>query len=754
MARVVIALLVAAVQSWGAELSEVRLSTSTKLPQSRSVLQQKYDGAKKSLNTLERVQKAILDRDWSGCVRALAVARNAHPKVADWITLAELRCYLRLDTLSAEQTSGLNQAVRRALGRPEWLLRSPASADLKQELLRAQFVLVEASMKARPQDAWNRVDDLLENLDWMDADQKANALRLAGEAAFVRQRLTASKRFLERSLEIKEDEKVRARLRSVDVALNLATSEAEPTRQTPTEGKDEALEASEEEREIVERMRTALRSGEMLAAVEDGVDLIREFPWGARANWAADRIWESYEQIVRRQDPNLEHLKGKVIRLMGKVDAKRLSDWSTSAFRISQFRDSAELAELALKKANEQSNTTALRLLVARSHQALGKDKEARRHYQVLVDRHAGTPEARLALFQSGLLSFKLGENTSAAAAFERLLVLPGAEDMELDTRYWLWRSLQTVDQSRASSEAQRILTKFPFSYYGLRVRAEGAGGTVELPMIREKVKTGASLWLTSSERRSWERFQELSKGGWFAEAQAELERIPVPQDPKAMAMLSQAWAAAFGYPRAIGLINKAWDADAQFRGDPFFSSVFPKEFSSLIESESKRNELDPNWVRALIRQESAFNVLARSRSNALGLMQMIPPTAEEVARDLSWKNLKLPDDLLDPATNLKFCAYYLSKVLKQFGGHLPLALASYNAGPNRIGPWYQSRGRQMTMSSDPREEVWIDELPWPEPRFYVKAILRNLILYRVLDKGRVQLGDPIWKMANEGQQP
>jgi soluble lytic murein transglycosylase len=126
--------------------------------------------------------------------------------------------------------------------------------------------------------------------------------------------------------------------------------------------------------------------------------------------------------------------------------------------------------------------------------------------------------------------------------------------------------------------------------------------------------------------------------------------------------------------------------------------------------------------------------------------MQMIPPTAEEVAADIGWKNLKLPDDLYDPATNLKFCSYYLAKVLGQFGGHLPLALASYNAGPKRIGDWYQARGLQMTLTSEPKQEIWIDELPWNEPRYYVKAILRNIILYRVLDKGRVQISDPIWK--------
>lgn len=728
-----------------AELSEVKLSTETPIPQSRSVIQNQFEGARHSLSTLEKVKHAVFARDWGLCITSAAAARAKYPSLADWVSLTELGCYRRLESLTAEQTKSLLILIQKISKNGDWLVSSAAAKGLKAALLDGRFQLVEVTMKRSPQEAWNRAEELLNYFEWMDDEQKALSLRMAGELAFVRQNLTASKRFLERSLDIKEDEKVRSKLASVDTALRISVP-SKTLEEPAVTKREESLEASEKERETVDRMRVALKSGDILAAVEDGVDLIEDYAWGARANWAADRIWESYEQIVKKNDPNFINLRGRILKQMMKVDSKRIFDWATNAFRIGQFNDAYELAEQSLKRADEQYNTTAIRLLIARSAQALGKFKESRKHYMHLVDRHAGTAEARQALFQVGLLSYKLGENTVAAASFERLLVLPGSEDMELDSRYWLWRALKAVDQTRAATESRAILEKFPFSYYGLRVRAEANGGVVELPMTLGKVKLTSSLWLTSQEKRNWERFNELSRGGWYQEAQAELDKIPQPKDAVTMALMARAWAAAFGFSKSIGLMNKAWDQDGRLRGLPFFPMIFPKDFSKLITDEAKKHSLDPDWIRGLIRQESAFNFTARSRSNAYGLMQMIPPTAEEVAADLGWKNLKLPDDLFDPKTNLKFCAHYLAKVLNQFGGHLPLALASYNAGPKRIGDWYQARGQQMTLTSDPMQETWIDELPWNEPRFYVKAIMRNIILYRVLDKGRVTLSEPIWR--------
>ncbi|NDY42010.1 lytic transglycosylase domain-containing protein [Dissulfurirhabdus thermomarina] len=99
------------------------------------------------------------------------------------------------------------------------------------------------------------------------------------------------------------------------------------------------------------------------------------------------------------------------------------------------------------------------------------------------------------------------------------------------------------------------------------------------------------------------------------------------------------------------------------------------ERLDDLITRAARAHGLDPALVRAVIHAESAGNPLARSRKGAMGLMQLMPETAEEVA----------VADPFDPAANIRGGVAYLKKLLDRFGGNVVLALAAYNAGPNRV---------------------------------------------------------------------
>ncbi len=139
----------------------------------------------------------------------------------------------------------------------------------------------------------------------------------------------------------------------------------------------------------------------------------------------------------------------------------------------------------------------------------------------------------------------------------------------------------------------------------------------------------------------------------------------------------------------------------------------------------------EPALVFGLIRQESEFDADAISRANALGLMQLLPATARQVAEGLG-----VPHNqarlLRDPAHNMLLGSTYLAQRIDRFRGSLVLALAGYNAGSTRAALWTQNFGDPRTMTPEGVVD-WIETLPFAETRNYIQRVLENTQVYRVL---------------------
>jgi soluble lytic murein transglycosylase len=152
---------------------------------------------------------------------------------------------------------------------------------------------------------------------------------------------------------------------------------------------------------------------------------------------------------------------------------------------------------------------------------------------------------------------------------------------------------------------------------------------------------------------------------------------------------------------------------------------LFPVNYWPLIRRYSVEHHLDPYMIAALIAQESTFTADVRSAANAYGLMQLLPSTGRHYARtELKTKRFSM--SLLTTAEpNLKMGTAFFSDLVKQFGG-AHYALASYNAGENRVARWISER------PGIDRDE-FIDDIPFPETQNYVKKILGTAEDYRRL---------------------
>ncbi len=157
--------------------------------------------------------------------------------------------------------------------------------------------------------------------------------------------------------------------------------------------------------------------------------------------------------------------------------------------------------------------------------------------------------------------------------------------------------------------------------------------------------------------------------------------------------------------------------------------SKYPLEYEDLIEEYASLYELDPYFVAAVINTESGFRADAVSSAGATGLMQLMPETAEWIAGKLDDKNLDA-QNLTDPQTNIEMGCWYLNFLKERFDSNLPVMMAAYNAGHNKVKSWledaqYSSDGKNLT------------SIPYPETENYVKKVTKAYDEY----KKRYELG-------------
>lgn len=146
---------------------------------------------------------------------------------------------------------------------------------------------------------------------------------------------------------------------------------------------------------------------------------------------------------------------------------------------------------------------------------------------------------------------------------------------------------------------------------------------------------------------------------------------------------------------------------------------IFPLNYLELIKKNA--SDLDPLIIISLVRQESAFNPDAISVVGAKGLMQLMPATAKRFSSRVKVSHL------VNPEINLAIGIRYLRQLITRFDGNLIYALASYNAGENRIDRWR----KEIFRSDEPLSTI--ESIPFEETKNYVKLIYRNNFFYSLL---------------------
>ncbi len=385
--------------------------------------------------------------------------------------------------------------------------------------------------------------------------------------------------------------------------------------------------------------------------------------------------------------------------------------------------------------------------LAARTCEEVKDYDRAIYYYKKYLDTFSHGKMVEEILWYTGWLYYKMGDYESAEGYFTRLAENYKGKDKYPQYLYWKARSLEKRDMIEdASSIYKTILEEYPATYYGYQVgeRLRGLGFDVEL--TTKGYKFDPNFWtrghfryteFTSDERivSHLERSMELVAMDMDDDANRELELVVsrCVGDPDLLIEVARLLRYSGDYYTPIVIANRNFkpylDQYVPGENDLYWQMKYPEGYKKEVERLSSEYGIEPTLIYSIIRAESLYQPGVYSWAGAIGLMQIIPDTGRGIAKDMGISDFEV-DDLLDYKTNLTFGVYYLSGLLKKYDGEIVYALCGYNAGPGNARKWIDARDPDTDM------DEFIENIPYPETRQYIKRILEYYSIYRALYEG------------------
>jgi soluble lytic murein transglycosylase-like protein len=335
----------------------------------------------------------------------------------------------------------------------------------------------------------------------------------------------------------------------------------------------------------------------------------------------------------------------------------------------------------------------------------------------------APVPALDAEAFTQAMNLYRAKRFAEASSTFQALLEAYPASSHALRARYWRGRSLARSAKPKEAKQVFKALVEdAPLTYYGLLAAAE-SGENLQARIARTVPKAAArDPALTPCERTRLERAEHFLAEGMGSSAAEELQGLATREVAR--------FGSAFLLYLAT-LYSEAGDDAAAFtavtellrRKHPgAFTSytlrlLFPPRHLELVQKYAAEHKVEPALVLSVMKQESSFRANAVSGQGAIGLMQVVPRTAEDLEKGVT-------PQLSQVETNIRVGTKYLRKLLDFFCGNRALVLASYNAGLGKVRTW-----RKQGLVGDELID-FIEAIPVRETRDYVSQIIRNHYWY------------------------
>jgi soluble lytic murein transglycosylase len=365
-----------------------------------------------------------------------------------------------------------------------------------------------------------------------------------------------------------------------------------------------------------------------------------------------------------------------------------------------------------------------------------GQFEEAVAKYQLVAKSGEPASQRAEAQWREGWVLYRMARYRDAIAVWQRMMEQRDS-DFEPQALYWTARSYGHLDSPKSRETYLQLCQRYPYTYYcqlaqertDIPVLAPGESDALSpAPASAESphgdAVTPASISRTEiGQQAAYRRAVELKTLGLDQDAARELAALTerYSRDPDVLAALSIMLHEVGAYHHALRLARARFRDKLERTGGPVAAGLWNVAYPTGLLPTIKMlgaDGVDPLLVAAIIREESQYDGRAVSRVGAIGLMQVMPSTANAVAQ-----RHRLPavarEDLFDQETNIRLGARYVEQLLTQFAGNVVYTIAAYNAGPPVVEQWAAAhRGRS--------QDEFVELIPYQETRQYVKRVLRS----------------------------
>lgn len=332
------------------------------------------------------------------------------------------------------------------------------------------------------------------------------------------------------------------------------------------------------------------------------------------------------------------------------------------------------------------------------------------------------------ALWRIGWAYYRTGQYQTAVESFQK--IVGGSEDPQWTPQalYWIGRTRERLHDAQPIEAYAHLCRRYLFTYY-CQLAQPKLNSPVPASIVVDVSPASPTMGFTADTVNDLKKDHhylkaiELKLLGLDQDAAKELASLPerYAKDRGIIMELCRLLSEAGEHHQALRLIRLYFREPIE-RGngggvpEKLWSVAYPTAYLPLIRTYA--GSVDPFLAAAIIREESQYDIRALSRVGAVGLMQVMPATAQIMAKKNGSGDVGR-EELFNQETNIRFGVTYLGQLLEQFSGHVIQVIASYNAGPQTVSTW-------MAKYPDKDPDEFVEMIPYLETRQYVKRVLRS----------------------------